>query len=169
MPYKVKRVDPEFMLMRGGNGNSFTDKKVLVIGGGSVGNAISEELIKAAVINVDVVDKETLEVDNCYRHNCGFKYVHKKKAEAIKEKLSSYYPHSKVTAFSISIENAISKKRINFKSYDAVIVATGNATVNQFLMQFYKKEIRGKPVLFSWLDPYGIGGHCLIVTPLVDA
>lgn len=162
IPYNVKRVDPEFMLTRGGNGKSFTDRKVLVIGGGSVGSAVAEELIKAAVLNVDVVDKEKLEIDNCYRHNCGFRYVNKKKAEAIKEKLSSYYPHSNVTAFNSAIEAAISKKKIDFKLYDAVVVATGNATVNQFLMKFFRKEIPGKPILFSWLDPYGVGGHCLV-------
>lgn len=162
IPYTVKRVDPEFMLIRGGSGNSFIDKKVLVIGGGSVGSAISEELIRAAVINVDVVDKEQLEIDNCYRHNCGFRYVNKKKAEAIKEKLSSYYPHSNVNAFNMAIEDAISKRKIDFRTYDAVVVATGNATVNQFLMKFFRKEIPDKPVLFSWLDPYGVGGHCLV-------
>lgn len=162
IPYNVKRVDPEFMLTRGGNGNSFIDKKVLVIGGGSVGSAVAEELIKAAVINVDVVDKEILEIDNCYRHNCGFKYVNKKKAEAIKDKLIAYYPHSNVSAFNMAIEDAISKKKIDFKIYDAIVVATGNATVNQFLMKFFRKEILGKPILFSWLDPYGVGGHCLV-------
>jgi molybdopterin/thiamine biosynthesis adenylyltransferase len=162
IPYNIKRVDPEFMLIRGGNGNSFIDKRVLVIGGGSIGSAIAEELIKAAVVNVDVVDKEKLEIDNCYRHNCGFRYVNKKKAEAIKEKLTSYYPHSNVNAFNIAIEDAISKKKIDFSIYDAVVVATGNATVNQFLMKFFIKEIPGKSVLFSWLDPYGVGGHCLV-------
>ncbi len=161
IPYNVKRVDPEFMLIRGGNA-SFIDKKVLVIGCGSVGSAIAEELIKAAVINVDVVDKEKLEIDNCYRHNCGFRYVNKKKAEAIKEKLSSYYPHSNVTAINMAIEDSISKKKIDFRIYDAIIVATGNATVNQFLMKFFREEIPGIPVLFNWLDPYGVGGHCLV-------
>ena len=162
IPYNVKRVDPEFMLMRGGNGNSFIDKRVLVIGGGSVGSAVVEELIKAAVINVDVVDKEKLEIDNCYRHNCGFMYVNKQKTEAIKQKLTRYYPHSNVTAIDMAIEDAISKKKINFDLYDAVVVTTGNATVNQFLMKFLRKEIPSKPVLFSWLDPYGVGGHCLV-------
>ncbi len=162
IPCIIKRVDPEFMLARGGNGSNFMDKKVLVIGGGSVGSAVCEELIKAAVINVDVVDKERLDIDNCYRHNCGFMYVNKKKADAIKEKLRSFYPHSNVIAFSMSIEDAISKKKMDFAKYDAVIVATGNATVNQFLMKFFRKEIPGTPILFSWLDPYGIGGHCLI-------
>jgi molybdopterin-synthase adenylyltransferase len=162
IPYNVKRVDPEFMLSRGGNGNSFIDKRVLVIGGGSVGSAVAEELIKAAVINIDVVDKEKLEIDNCYRHNCGFRYVNKEKTEAIKEKLTANYPHTNVTAINMAIEDAISKKKIDFDRYDAVVVATGNATVNQFLMKFFRNEIPGKPVLFSWLDPYGVGGHCLI-------
>jgi molybdopterin-synthase adenylyltransferase len=162
IPYNVKRVDQEFMLTRGGNGNCFIHKRVLIIGGGSVGSTVAEELVKAAVINVDIVDKEKLEIDNCYRHNCGFMYVNKKKAEAIKEKLTSYYPHSNVIAINMAIEDAILKKKINFDIYDAVVVATGNATVNQFLMKFFMEEIPGKPVLFSWLDPYGIGGHCLL-------
>lgn len=162
IPYAIKRVDPEFMMMRGGTGHIVSEKKVLVIGGGSVGSAVCEELIKASVIHVDVVDKELLEVENCYRHICGIKFLYEKKSDAIKDKLNSYYPHSKVNGYYCSIEEAVAKKRISIKNYDAIVVATGNATSNHYLMRLFKKEIPGVPVFYSWLDPYGIGGHCLI-------
>lgn len=162
IPLTVVRLDPEYMLARGGTGLKFFGKKALVIGGGSVGSLICEELIKAAVINVDVVDKETLQPENCYRHSCGFMYLEKNKAVAIKTKLEGYYPHAKVSAIGMPIEDALEKKKLNLKKYDIIIVATGNATINQYLNKVFRQEVPGKPVLYSWLDPLGIGGHCLI-------
>ncbi|TKK66367.1 hypothetical protein FC093_17460 [Ilyomonas limi] len=161
-PLRVRHLDPEYMLARGGTGQTFLSKKVLVIGGGSVGSAVCEEIIKAGILSVDIIDKDTIEPENCYRHNCGYKYISLKKAEAIKTKLESYYPHCKVTAFSMSIEDGFNKRKINLQQYDAIIVATGNGTINQYLNEVFRAQIPGIPILFSWLDPYAIGGHCLL-------
>jgi len=161
-PLSVSRLDKEYMLTRGGNGLNFSDKKVLLIGGGSVGGYIADELVKSTILNVDIVDSEDLEAENCYRHICGFGYLNDNKAKALKHKLEQFYPHSVIGVLPDTIENLIEKKKINLNSYDAIIVATGNATINLHLMR-YVREIKCKvPVLFSWLDPYGIGGHCLI-------
>jgi molybdopterin-synthase adenylyltransferase len=84
------------------------------------------------------------------------------KAKAIKKKLESFYPHANVKAVSTSVEEALEKGTINLNDYDAIIVATGNATLNQYLNRLLKKEIPATPVLYSWLDPFGIGCHCLI-------
>jgi molybdopterin/thiamine biosynthesis adenylyltransferase len=162
IPFTVTRLDSEFMLNRGGTGQSFINKNVLVIGAGSVGSAICEEVIKAGIINLSVIDKDILLPENCYRHNCGFRYVNKKKAEAVKLKLESYYPHAEVKAYSLSIENILEQKGINFQDYNAIIIATGNANTNQYLNKLFKEKFKGIPVLFSWLDPFGIGGHCLV-------
>jgi hypothetical protein len=161
-PLSVSRLDKEYMLTRGGNGINFSDKKVLLIGGGSVGGYIADELIKSTILNVDIVDSEDLGSENCYRHICGFAYLNVNKAKALKHKLEQFFPHSEIGEFPNTIENLIAKKKINLNNYDAVIVATGNATINLHLTR-YVREIKCKvPFLFSWLDPYGIGGHCLI-------
>lgn len=163
IPLLVNRVDPEYMLVRGGIGNTdFSKKKVLLIGGGSIGGIVCEELVKAAITKVDIIDMEQLTIDNCYRHICGIKYVNKKKSGAIKDKVSSFYPHSEITSIPYSIETVINDKKVDFNHYDAIVVCTGNATSNMYLMDFFRKEFSGKPILFSWLDPFGIGGHCLI-------
>ena len=162
VPLSVKRLDSGYLLARGGTGVQFLYKKVLVIGGGSVGSAICDELVKAAIIKLTVVDKELLEVENCYRHSCGFRYIGKPKAEAIKLKLQHFYPHAAVQAIHSGIIDAINKKKISLKDYDSVVVATGNATLNQRLMRISRAEIPDIPVLFAWLDPLGIGGHCLV-------
>ncbi|TMI93023.1 MAG: hypothetical protein E6H08_10995 [Bacteroidetes bacterium] len=158
----VSRLDKEYMLARGGNGMNFTDKKVLVIGGGSVGGYIAEELIKSSILKVDIIDSENLEIENCYRHVCGFGYLNKNKAKALKLKLEQLYPHSEIGAFPELIETIIEKRKIDFTNYDAIVIATGNATINLYLTKYFH-EVKSKvPLLFSWLDPYGIGGHCLI-------
>lgn len=162
-PLSVNRLDKEYMLARGGNGISFADKKVLLIGGGAVGGYIAEELIKSSIVKVDIVDSDKLGIENCYRHTCGFAYLNKNKAEALKLKLEQYYPHSEINAYPNSIESLIAKRKIDFNKYDAIVVATGNATINMYLTNHFRQIKLKSPVLFSWLDPYGIGGHCLIM------
>lgn len=162
VPLTVTRVDPEFMLTRGGNGQNYLHKKVLVIGAGSVGGYVCEELVKAAVVNIDVLDKDTLQPENCYRHACGFKYLLEKKPIAVKKKLESFYPHANINAVCLSVESALEKGKVNLSSYDAIIVATGNPTINQYLNEVFREQTPGTPLVFCWLDPYGIGGHCLL-------
>jgi len=89
-------------------------------------------------------------------------YVGKNKAVAIKGKLESYYPHAVVNAIPLAIEDALQKKKIQLQDYNAIIVATGNATINQYFNKLFRKEVPTTPVIFSWLDPLGIGGHCLV-------
>lgn len=161
-PLSVSRLDKEYMLTRGGNGLNFSDKNVLLIGGGSVGGYIADELVKSTILKVDVVDSEELATENCYRHICGFAYLNDNKAKALKHKLEQFYPHAAIGVFPDTIENLIAKKKIELNNYDTIVVATGNATINLHLTR-YVRELKCKvPLLFSWLDPYGIGGHCLI-------
>lgn len=162
VPLVVSRVDAEYLLTRGGTGRKFLEKRVLVVGGGAVGGYVCDALVKSAVINVDVVDKDILLPENCYRHICGFQYVTENKAKSLKMMLESLYPHAHVEAISLSIENALEQGKINLSVYDAIIVATGNATSNLHLNRIFRQAVPAIPVLYTWLDPFGIGGHCLV-------
>jgi hypothetical protein len=162
IPLTVQRLDASYLLARGGTGLQFLDKKLLVIGAGSVGSAICDELVKAAIVNLTVVDKETLEIENGYRHDCGIYYTDYPKAIAVQMKLQDFYPHAIIRAVPAPVLDAINNGTITLRGYDAIIVATGNATLNQQLIRIFQKEIKGTPVLFAWLDPLGLGGHCLV-------
>jgi molybdopterin-synthase adenylyltransferase len=162
VPLSISRLDKEYMLARGGTGKKYLDKKVLLVGGGSVGGHICDELIKAAIVNIDVVDRDNLMPDNCYRHVCGFTNVLMNKTKAIKKRMEAFYPHANVNAIDCSIEQVLEKKKINLQSYDVIVVATGNPTLNQYLNKVFRVEVPNTPVLYCWLDPYGIGGHCLV-------
>ena len=161
-PISIQRIDKDYLYQRGGTGESSSSRNGLVIGGGSVGGFITEELVRNGFFNLTVVDRDILSSDNCYRHLTGFTHLGKNKAAAIKSKVERYYPHSKITAIEISVEEAIRKKKINIADFDFIVVATGNVTVNMYLNSFLTKYFPGKPVFYSWNEPYGIGGHCLI-------
>lgn len=162
-PVHVIRLDKDYLFRRGSIGRPTFDKKGLIIGGGSVGGFISEELIRSGFLDLTIVDADNLSGDNCYRHLTGFSYMGKNKAEALKKKLESYFPHCNINGIAEPIEDLISKNKIKFSDYDFIVVATGNVTINVYLNELLKKEHNKIPVFYSWNDPYGIGGHCLVV------
>lgn len=161
-PLHVQRLDKEFMLKRGGNGQQFTDKRILLIGGGAVGGFIADELVRSTFLNIDIIDKDELRTENCYRHVCGYTYLEKNKAEALRLRLQKHFPHSNIEAIPSMMEELIEKRKIDWKKYDAVLVATGNVTINMYLAEYFKEHKLAIPLIFSWVDPYGIGGHCLL-------
>ena len=52
-----------------------TEKKVVVLGCGSVGSLIAMELARSGVGNFLLVDADTLEYHNLCRHQCGIEDV----------------------------------------------------------------------------------------------
>ena len=161
-PVNIQRIDKEYLYQRGGTGECSSNKKGLIIGGGSVGGFITEELVRNGFFDLTIVDRDDLSSDNCYRHLTGFTHIGKNKAAAIKLKVERYYPHCKITSIETGIEESLRKKKIDISLYDFIVVATGNVTVNTYLNKIFIHEFPGKPVFYSWNDPYGIGGHCLV-------
>ncbi len=161
-PISVDKLDKNSLYKRGGNSTEPSSSKGLLIGAGSIGGFISEELVRNGFFNLTIVDSDNLSASNSYRHAVGFSKLGKNKAIALKEKIENNFPHSSITAISSSIEELILKKKVNFNNYDFIIVATGNVTINTYLNNEFYSKIHGKPVLYCWNDPYGIGGHCLV-------
>ena len=162
IPQTITRVDKDYLYKRGGTGESNSEKKGLIIGGGSVGSFIAEELVRNGFFDLTLVDADLLSSDNSYRHLTGFTSIGINKAKAIKSKIEKYYLHSNIDAIEMRVEEAIKKRKIDFRGFDFIVVATGNVTINTYLNKLFLAEYPGKPVFYSWIDPYGIGGHCLI-------
>lgn len=162
IPVHIDRLDKEYLYKRGGNGSAAFNKRGLIIGGGSVGGFIAEELVRNGFFDLTIIDGGILTSDNCYRHLTGYSYVGKNKAEAIKSKIELYFPHSNITAIDDYVEGLVPKKKIAFNNYDFIIVATGNVTINTYLNKVFLQNYPGLPIIYTWNDPYGIGGHCLV-------
>jgi molybdopterin/thiamine biosynthesis adenylyltransferase len=158
----MMRLDKFYMLNRGGNGEQFDSLKGLIIGCGAVGGYIVEELVKAGFLNLTLIDNDKLSIDNCYRHVCGIAYNNENKAEALKKKTELYYPHAEIEAISKPFEEVLFEKKLDLSQYNFVIAATGNVTTNMILNEKLFANHPNLPLLITWLEPYGIGGHCLV-------
>ena len=161
-PLSVKRVDASFLVARGNVVNSLFGKQGVIIGCGSVGGFISEDLIRMGVSSLTLIDHDILSSENIHRHCIGWRGIGLPKVEVLKVHFSNAFPNVQINAFSATAFDAIQNQKADFSLVDFVVVATGNPAANCFLTQYFRDKHPGLPVLFSWLDPYGLGGHCLI-------
>lgn len=159
---KINRQDKEFLMPRSGSNLSLSKKRVLIIGCGSLGGYIASEIVKAGILNITLVDDDILTPENCFRHYLGKRYFYKKKANALKDEILANIPYCNIQSISSKIEVAIEKKEIHFEEIDTVIIATGNPSINLYLNDFFITNFKKLPVLYSWNDPYGIGGHTIL-------
>lgn len=167
LPMVVKRYDKEHMLPRGGSTNDFRSRNVLLLGCGSVGGFIATELTRAGISTMTVVDKDVLKYENIFRHVLGRNYINKPKAEGIKKDIESRLPYTTVTAVCKSFRDALESGDINLPDFDLIISALGSPT-EELAFNKYIQQVEAPPVVFTWLEPHGIGGHA-IVTNLPSA
>jgi molybdopterin/thiamine biosynthesis adenylyltransferase len=162
VPLILKRCDKEYLLPRGGANAQLQRKHVALIGCGSVGGFIALELIRAGVLNLTLVDPDDLDLDNTFRHILGKDAWSQPKVQGIKEEIERKYPYVRIEAITKKVEKALAMGVLKPSSYDLIIIAIGDDTVSLHLNEMLHTHRKAPLVLFTWLEPYGIGGHALL-------
>lgn len=160
IPINVQRYDLDYLMPRGGANTNLDRIKALVVGCGAVGGYIPASLVQAGIRDLTLVDPDRLEPENTYRHVMGKCQEKEYKTIAIKEEIESKYPYLTIATHQAYIEKAIAQGDINLSDFDLVIFATGNQTMELYLNRLiYRHNLLA---VFTWLEPYGIGGHSLL-------
>jgi molybdopterin/thiamine biosynthesis adenylyltransferase len=161
VPLVIKRLDKSFLLPRGGANRTLQDKKVVVIGCGSVGGSAAFHLIQSGILNLTLIDDDVLRPENLFRHRLGKSYLQKAKAEALQDELTRNFPYVNIAAFNLNFDEVLEKNLIDLKNYDLLLFSIGNdlssLKINSELFQQ-----KTPPIIYTWLEPYGIGGHTLV-------
>ncbi|PLT29291.1 E2/UBC family protein [Peribacillus deserti] len=170
-PLSVKRHDTEFLLNRTLGHNKLIGKKVTLIGLGSIGSRIALELGRAGVSFIKLIDKEILDVDNIYRHELGTSSLYWKaekaynnisKAEGLKIELLQHFPSLNINYEMEEVLTLMEEQKNFILDSDIIIVALGSPTVELELnKRFYNMDC-APPIIYTWLDPLGLGGHTLL-------
>lgn len=168
-PVMITRVDKEYLLMRGGSTDSLQNKNILLLGCGSVGGFIANDLCQSGVCSVDILDKDILSADNVYRHFLGFDMlkldIYENKADLMKQKLESMYPYVDIDSLSFvnrTVEALLDEpNRLN--AYDLIISALGEPTINLAINEVLRNHAIRTPFICAFNEPYGIGGHAVAV------
>jgi len=171
-PIRVERIDKERLFNRGGIGlkESIDDKKIALIGCGSLGSQLAISLSKTGISKFLLVDNECVEPENVARHVCGFFEAGFKmsKSEAIKDRLLKHFPHIECITYKDDILDLLQQKESFLNNCDLIIVAIANMSIERRLNFLLRNRVITSPLFFLWLEPYAVAGQILYIHPNKD-
>jgi molybdopterin/thiamine biosynthesis adenylyltransferase len=163
IPLVLDRRDKAYILPRGGANTRLQEKQLALIGCGSVGGFLAMELTRAGVLNLTLIDHDKLAQENTFRHVLGKEAWGMPKVEGLKKEIQSKFPYIRVRTIADSVEKALATGSFEPSEYALIVVALGDDTVSLYLNEVLYTRKNAPPVIFTWLEPYGIGGHALLV------
>lgn len=166
-PFNVTRADPAWIHFRGGRGDAFdlASLSVAIIGCGSLGSRLAEQLARNGVGRLILYDGESLSVGNVGRHLLGMKYVDREKVTALAGYLKRSFPHLKVDAFPTDWRSARVDKEAwkRLQSQELIISLTGDMTSDMTLNYFARQESMFPAVIYGRTEAYGCAGHAVLI------
>ena len=155
---QVGRLDPEYLLTRGGAENELYPRTITIIGCGAIGSHLAERLASLGVGHLRIIDPEELSADNVHRHALGISHVGNGKAEGVKSVLNSRYPHIDVRYRKERVEVLLETEPEFITSADLIVIALGDETLELYLNDLLRDRV---PRVHVWVEPLGLGGHVL--------
>jgi molybdopterin/thiamine biosynthesis adenylyltransferase len=157
------RVDHHWIHSRGGDGRDLSNRSVLLLGCGSLGGYVAHLLSRAGVGRLTVTDNDCLGWHNLGRHILGASSVGRCKAEALAEELSRELPHLNIKGIAKDWRDAVHLNPQLFAEHDLVVSTVADWRCERPLNELGRR-VQMPPILFGWLEPYAVAGHCLAVT-----
>lgn len=144
-----------------GNSSAGYDKKVLLIGAGSLGGYVAGELVKNGFKHLTIYDGDYIAPENFMRWAYGGMINHINKATVLKFYLECMHPEIVVEAHEKNFDiNAISKQ---INDYDYIIFTVGSSDVQLTLNRALKEKKCTSRTLFAWLEAGGEHSHILSI------
>lgn len=162
IPIALLRLDKSYLLPRGGANATLQKKNVALIGCGAVGGHIAFQFIQSGILNLTLIDHDIFTYENTFRNPLGKQFVGASKVEALRKELEGKFPYVTIKTVALRIEEAISRSILDMEKFDLVIMATGDDNVSLMINRFFHTKGIRLPILYSWLEPYGVGGHVLV-------
>ena len=158
--YVVNRCDYYFLNKQIGNDNSLIGKKVAIVGCGSLGSYIIEDLVKAGIKNIALYDDDIVAYANVLRHKADFYWKGYHKVTCMKYKIETIHPEVLVEIKGNITDDVL---RRDMQEYDLIIFTVGNSNVQLSSNKVFTEVKYNKPVMYVWLEAGGIDSHILIV------
>ena len=163
-PLYIQRMETESLQCRTAEiANPLREKKILIIGCGSIGGYLAEMLAKSGCSQLMLVDDQKMHEENIFRHLLGMRYVDQYKTVALSDYLTSDVPDIMIRSVEEKVQDAISDGSIDLSEYDIVVVATGNHNVNRWINNYIIKHELTAMVVYPWNEPLDIGCHVAVV------
>ncbi len=142
------------------------DKRVLMIGVGSLGSEVAQLLAKTGIGSITLVDPDLLDYSNVGRHALGVSEVRTFKAKSLAERLTRNFPHMRlVEHFSEDWLSLFQKRPEVFQDVDLIVSTVGSWLAEGRLNQIARSEANFPPVLYGWAESFSVAGHAVLIGP----
>jgi len=143
-------------------GNTISDKRITVVGAGSLGSYIISELIYAGFRKITIIDDDSFQYENTFRHKNRYFSNGIPKVDLLKIELQHIHPEIEITA----IKEALSEdnvERLQVLSSDIIVFTVGNSDVQLKLNKaLYDRNIK-IPIYHAWLESDGRTSHVVAI------
>ena len=140
------------------------NKRVAILGCGSVGGPVANLLAQSGVGNLCLVDGETMTWPNVGRHILGAESVGKFKAIQLADRIEKSYPHlGKITWRNLRVGLSERQGISDLASCDLIISAMGNWAAERFLNDWQQQSESFPPILYGWTEVHASAAHAVLV------
>lgn len=167
IPVAIDRVDADWALSRDHQLPALRtrrEKRVLLLGCGSLGAPIAELLARAGIGELHLLDKEVFEPENCARHLLGARDVGLSKADALAKRLRQLVPGLNVKPYLALAANWVHDV-CKPGSYDLVVDCTGESSVRVMLTHYRSRSLGPCPLVHAWVEPFCAAAHVVHLAP----
>lgn len=160
-PLNTARLDPSWTVGRDQHPEveKRQRKHVLVLGAGALGSPIIDQLAKAGIGFITVVDADDLTPPNIGRHLLGAESIGKAKATALAQRINAGYPATIVTPHTSTAETWLNSHTL--EGMDAVLDFTGEPDVRWRVDRARRQH--PCPLLIGWMEPYVAAAHTCVL------
>lgn len=136
------------------------DKRIAIIGCGSVGSAIAFKLLKMGCNNLLLIDPQYLSSDNIARHILGIEYLEENKAKALKVYLERQFLNTNIEAIEYPIEDDFEI----LENVDLIVSAIGSDAnhIEEYILRLSIKE-ELPPTISCWVEAGAVIGHSILI------
>ncbi|MCT7306239.1 ThiF family adenylyltransferase [Ralstonia wenshanensis] len=161
-PLLADRIDPMWTCGRDQHAEVLGRQKahVLVFGVGALGSLVVDQLARAGLGKISLVDSDCLSTANIGRHLLGVDSVGFPKAKAVARHVERNVHSCELVPYAVSAEQFLS--RYDLSAFDVVLDLTGEPDVRARLEQSRLKV--AVPLLVAWMEPYVAAAHACLLT-----
>jgi hypothetical protein len=142
---------------------SICDKRIAVVGCGSVGSFMCDELARCGITQFTLIDPDVVEWANLTRTIYGHADTGAKKVDALARHLTSIFPDIRIQTHACEIQSLGNQLEPIFQNFDLVIASVDDPRGNGLLDRLcYSLEI---PSVFVGLYKGAKGGEVIAVKP----
>lgn len=167
----VDRADQHWVHGRGRNPEvkRLQQKKVAIVGCGSMGGEVAVLLAKSGVGSFVLIDPDDLQWPNLSRHILGASSIMVNKAFSVANKLKADLPHISASHHGNDVDEYIRLQKNPFSDVDLIVSVTGNWAADSRVDAWRTEATSQAMVLYGWLEPRACAGHAVLIAGRSDS